>query len=143
MFLDTVTYLPDDLLVKVDRASMAVSLEARVPLLDHRVFEFASCLSLHIGLNGKGRKRILRRGLARYVPRKLFERPKEGFSVPLRQWLLGPLRPLGRGPPFRVGFKLEVLPQPVAHPPQMGRGDSWGWQLGAPYLERTHVSGMV
>jgi asparagine synthase (glutamine-hydrolysing) len=93
MFLDTVTYLPDDLLVKVDRASMAVSLEARVPLLDHRLFEFACRLPLHIGLNGKGRKRILRRVLARYVPRGLFERPKEGFSVPLRHWLLGPLRP--------------------------------------------------
>jgi asparagine synthase (glutamine-hydrolysing) len=93
MFLDTVTYLPDDLLVKLDRASMAVSLEARVPLLDHRVFQFAWRVPLHIALNGKGRKRLLRRVLARYVPRRLFERPKEGFGAPIRQWLRGPLRP--------------------------------------------------
>ena len=93
MFLDTESYLPDDILVKLDRASMAASLEARVPLLDHRVFEFACRLPIHIGLNCKGRKRLLRRVLGRYVPRRLFERPKEGFEAPIRQWLKGPLRP--------------------------------------------------
>jgi asparagine synthase (glutamine-hydrolysing) len=93
MFLDTISYLPDDILVKLDRASMAVSLEARVPLLDHRVFEFACRVPIQLKLNGKGRKRLLHRVLGRYIPRGLFERPKEGFRAPIRQWLQGPLRP--------------------------------------------------
>src|SRR5712664_338611 len=92
MFLDTLTFLPDDMLTKVDRASMAVGLEARVPLLDHRVVEFAWRLPMSMKLRGHQGKWILRELLARRVPRHLVERPKSGFSIPLDRWLRGELR---------------------------------------------------
>jgi len=93
MYCDAVTYLPDDILCKVDRASMAVSLETRVPFLDHRVAEVAARIPLEMKVRGRSGKHILRELLYRNAPRELFQRPKAGFAIPVGQWIRGPLRP--------------------------------------------------
>jgi asparagine synthase (glutamine-hydrolysing) len=92
MYLDAITYLPDDILVKVDRATMAVSLESRMPLLDHRVVEFLWRFPLNVRVRDGEKKWLLRRVLYRYVPKEMIERPKMGFNVPVDAWLRGQLR---------------------------------------------------
>lgn len=92
MYLDSVTYLPDCLLAKLDRTTMAVGLEGRVPLLDHRIFEFTWTLPIEMRLHAAARKRLLRKILEKDIPRGFIERRKHGFAVPIGSWISGPLR---------------------------------------------------
>lgn len=92
MYADCVSYLPDDILCKVDRASMAVGLEARVPFLDHRVAEIAARIPLSMKMRQGRGKLILRKLLHKHVPAGLVDRPKNGFAVPVGEWIKGPLR---------------------------------------------------
>ena len=93
-YVDLKTYLADGILTKVDRMSMAVSLEARVPLLDHRIAEFALNLPSTMKLNGSRTKIIMRRAVKRLVPDLVIDKPKEGFSIPMKHWLCSSLKPM-------------------------------------------------
>jgi asparagine synthase (glutamine-hydrolysing) len=92
MYKDSMSYLNDDILCKVDRAAMSVSLETRIPFLDHRVAETAWSLSVDQKIQGNVGKIVLRDVLYKYVPRELIDRPKAGFGIPVGDWLKGPLR---------------------------------------------------
>jgi len=115
MFLDAAWYLPDDILVKVDRAAMAVSLETRIPFLDPHVIGFAWSLPLALKIRDGRGKWVLRRVLDRYVPKPLVDRPKAGFGVPIGDWLRGPLRPWAEAllDPRRLASEAYLDPAPI------------------------------
>ncbi len=92
MATDTIDYLPGDILTKIDRAAMSVSLETRIPFLDHRIVEWAWTLPQHFKINQSIGKKVLRNLLYRYIPKELLERQKQGFDIPVGQWVRGELR---------------------------------------------------
>lgn len=146
MALDGLTYLPDDILVKVDRAAMAVSLETRAPFLDRNVIEFAWSLPMHMKIrNGRG-KWLLRRLLDRYVPRELVERPKMGFGIPLDAWLRGPLRDwaeslLAEDRLRREGY-LDPVPIRAAWKAHLSGQASYGYRLWSVLMFQAWLEGL-
>ncbi|MEM9543634.1 MAG: asparagine synthase (glutamine-hydrolyzing) [Cyanobacteria bacterium P01_E01_bin.42] len=131
MYLDTITYLPGDILVKVDRAAMGVSLETRIPFLDHRVIEFAWSLPLSWKAPKEGEgKWILRQVLAQYVPTHLFERPKMGFGIPIDRWLRGELRDWAENLLDEQRLRQEgyFYPEPIRQKWQEHLSGSHNWQ---------------
>jgi asparagine synthase (glutamine-hydrolysing) len=145
MATDIKTYLVDDILAKVDRASMAYSLEARVPLLDHRIVEFAARLPMEHKARGRGTKLLLRKILYRHVSRELIDRPKMGFGIPVNRWLRNELRPLldeylGRDLVRKEGFLRPEGVERVVREHLSGRRDHqyrlWALLVFAMWVER-------
>jgi asparagine synthase (glutamine-hydrolysing) len=130
MWRDSVDYLPDDLLVKVDRASMAVSLESRIPLLDHRVVEFALRVPLSMKVRNRQSKWLLRQVLYKYVPQRLIERPKMGFRVPIGEWLRGPLLDWAENllSEKRIGSEGWFEPKPIREKWVQHQAGTRNWQ---------------
>jgi asparagine synthase (glutamine-hydrolysing) len=133
MALDTCTYLPDDILVKLDRATMAVGLEGREPLIDYRVVEWAAALPPRSKIVDGESKHLLRRILRTYVPDDVINRPKMGFGVPVGAWLREPLRPWAEEliAPSRLSAEGYLRSEPVQRmwsEHQAGRRD-WGYHL--------------
>lgn len=129
MYADALTYLPDDILVKVDRAAMGVSLETRVPLLDHRVVEFAWRLPLSMKMRSGEGKWIVRQLLYKHVPEPLVNRPKMGFGVPIDDWLRGPLREWAEALLSVDRLKREgwFFPEPIRERWQQHRSGKYNW----------------
>ena len=143
MVFDQMFYLPDDILTKVDRAAMSMSLETRIPLLDHKIIEFSWSLPQSIKYRNGTTKWPLHQILYQYVPKKLVNRPKSGFSIPLSDWLRGSLRDWAEDLLDYNRIKDEGVFKHSKNKPSMARAYVWQKKLGSVAVEYFNVSSMV